>query len=100
MEKEQFNQYLHQYLKLLSLYLNNKEAKDFVIDKDSYSFFSRLSKHHSLTAFLFKAVESTKAQIEEASLRKLEEAYFINLRKVAMFSRERKDLYQYLNKFD
>ena len=100
MEKEQFNQYLHQYLKLLSLYLNNKEAKDFVIDKDSYSFFSRLSKHHSLTAFFFKAVESTKAQIEESYLRKLEEAYFINLRKVAMFARERKDLYQYLNKFD
>ena len=100
MEKEQFNQYVHQYLKLLSLYLNKKEAKDFVIDKSNISFFVRLSKHHSLSAFFFKAVECTKAQIEEEYLRKLEEAYFFNVRKVAMFAKERKDLYQYLNNFD
>ena len=100
MEKEQFNQYVHQYLKLLSLYLNKKEAKDFVIDKSNISFFARLSKHHSLSAFFFKAVESTKAQIEEEYFRKLEETYFFNVRKVAMFAKERKDLYQYLNNFD
>lgn len=97
MEKERFEQGVHQYIKLLSLYLNNKEAKDFVVDKSNISFFARLSKHHSLSALFFKAVESTGAQIDEGYLRKLEESYFLNLRKVAMFNKEREDLYQYLN---
>ena len=100
MEKEKFAQFVHQYINLLGLYLNKKEAPDFVIDKNNISFFYNLSKHHSLNAFFFKAVESTKTQIEESNLLKLEEAYLFNARKVAMFNKERKELYQYLNNFD
>ena len=97
MEKEVFKSNVYQYIKLISLYLNKKEASDFVLDKDNLSFFVKLSKHHSLTALFYKAVLSSKAQIEEKHLNKLEEYYLLNARKVALFDKERKALYQYLN---
>ena len=97
MEKEKFALYVHHYIKLISLYLNKKEASDFVIDKDNLSFFVRLSKYHSLSAFLFKAIEKTKAQFNKEYIHKLEEPYFSNLRKVASFKKEREELYKYLN---
>ena len=97
MEKEKFALYVHHYIKLISLYLNKKEASDFVIDKDNLSFFVRLSKYHSLSAFLFKAIEKVKAQFNKEYIHKLEEPYFSNLRKVASFKKEREELYKYLN---
>ena len=80
MEKEKFTLYVHNYIKLISLYLNKKEASDFVIDKDNLSFFVRFSKYHSLSAFLFKAIEKTKVQFNKEYIHKLEEPYFLNLR--------------------
>lgn len=97
MEKEKFTLYVHNYIKLISLYLNKKEASDFVIDKDNLSFFVRFSKYHSLSAFLFKAIEKTKVQFNKEYIHKLEEPYFLNLRKVASFKKEREELYRYLN---
>ena len=94
MEKEQFAAYLHQYIKLLSIYLNKKEAPDFVIDKNLLSFFVKLSKHHSTTALLYKALVTTKVDVDPESIKKLEQYYLLNLRKVALFNEERKALYQ------
>ena len=97
MEKEQFKNLIHQYVKLISLYLNNKEVSDFVIDKDILSFFARMSKHHSLSALLYKAITNVKAQIDEKYLSKLEEPYLLNVRKSASFNKERNELFRYLN---
>lgn len=100
MEKELFKQRLDEYIKLLSLYLNKKEDCSFVVDKDRLSFFFNLSKHHSLCAFLFAAIKATKVSIEEKYLTKLEEPYLLNVRKHALFDKERNELYQYLNDND
>lgn len=97
MEKEKFALYVHNYIKLVSLYLNKKEASDFVIDNKILSFFVKLSKAHSLSAFLFKAIEGSKVKIDEEVLLKLEQPYLLNARKVASFNKERKELYQYLD---
>ena len=97
MEKEQFNNNVHQYIKLLALYLNKKEAQDFVLDKDNLPFFFQLSKHHSLKAFFYAAVKDTKASISDKDLKRLEEPYLLALRKNVLFAKERETLYQYLN---
>ena len=97
MEKEKFQVLVHQYIKLISLYLNNKDASGFVVDKETLSFFAKLSKYHSLTALLFKAVSHANIDVSDKALRYLEESYLLNLRKVAAFNKERKELYQYLN---
>ena len=100
MEKEVFKSYLHEYINLLSLYLNKKEASDLTIDNKHLSFYIHLSKHHSLMSFLFKAIKDTKVNVDEASIKKLEEYYLLNVRKVASFNKERKELYTYLNDND
>ena len=100
MEKEQFRGYVHQYIKLISLFLNKKEAQDFPIDEQTIPFFLRLSKYHSLTVVLYKAIIDTKLKIDEKDLKKLEEAYFSNLRKAMAYEKERKELYKYLNEND
>ena len=97
MEKEQFSQGVHKYLKLISLYLNNKEDNSFEIDEHLFSFFIKLSKHHSLMALLYQALVSTKAKVNEEYLKKLEPYYLNNVRKVVLFEKEREDLYKYLN---
>ena len=97
MDKELFKNNVYQYIKLISLYLNKKEASDFVLDKDNLPFFARLSKHHSLNAFFYKVVLDTKVVIEEKNLNKLEQYYLFNVRKATLFEKERKELYQYLN---
>ena len=97
MEQEQFKKYIHEYLKLLSLYLNKKEAKDFVINKEKASFFYRISKYHSLRAFFYQVVTALKLDVPQECLSKLEQDYLLNVRKAVSFEEERKALYAYLN---
>ena len=97
MEKEQFVKYIKEYIKLLSLYLNKKEDSDFIVDQETLSFFYKLSKGHSLTAVLYKALKGVKVNVDEKYLSKLEEHYLLNVRKVASFNKERGELYKYLN---
>ena len=100
MEKEVFKSYIKSYVKLFSLYLNKKEASDLIIDKNTLSFYMHLSKSHSLSAFLYKAIESVKAQVDKEYLLKLEQPYLLNIQKVAAYKKEREQLYKYLNEND
>ena len=97
MEQEQFKKNIYEYLKLISLYLNKKEAKDFVIDQEKFSFFYKISKYHSLRAFLYQALNNTKANVPENLLSKVEQDYLLNVRKTLSFEEERKALFNYLN---
>ena len=97
MEKEVFNNRIVKFIKLFSLYLNKKKAADFVIDNNELSFFIKMANRHSLTALLFKALQDTNSKVEEGVLKKLEEHYFLVLRKAILFDKERKELYDYLN---
>ena len=97
MEQEQFKKYIHEYLKLLSLYLNKKEAKDFVINKEKASFFYKISKYHSLRAFFYQVVTALKLDVPQECLSKLEQDYLLNVRKAVSFEEERKALCAYLN---
>ena len=97
MEKEVFKNNFLSFTKLLSLYLNKKEASDLTIDKELLSFYTRLAKHHSLRAILYVALKAVKANINEEYLKKLEEYYLLTLRKAVLFDKERNELYDYLN---
>ena len=97
MEQEKFKQYISEYLKLISLYLNKKEAKDLTIDKEKLSFFYKISKYHSLKAFFYQVLVGTKANVNEAQLARLEQDYLLNVRKTLSFEEERKALFAYLN---
>ena len=97
MEQEQFKSYVHQYLKLISLYLNKKEDTTFVIDKGMVNFFYQLSKHHSLRALLYLALKETKVAVDKQYLDKLEQYYLNNIKKAVLFDKEREELYRYLN---
>ena len=97
MDKELFKNNVLSFVKLLSIYLNKKEASDLTIDKELLSFYVKLAKHHSLKAILFAALSSTKAQVNEEYLKKLEEYYLLTLRKAVLFDKERNELYDYLN---
>ena len=96
MEDVNFLNLVKEYIRLLYLYLNKKEDPSFVIDKNKLSFFMRLSKHHSTTALLYKALMETKAQVDEEYLPKLEQYYLSNLRKSVLFDKEREAFYEYL----
>ena len=97
MEQAQFLQYLKEYIRLIALYLNNKEDPSFEVDKERLSFFYSLSKHHSLKALLYQVIKNTKVVIKQENLEKLEKDYFLNVRKSLAFEEERKALYQFLN---
>ena len=97
MEKEVFNNRIVKFIKLFSLYLYKKKASDFAIDNNELSFFIKMANRHSLTALLFKALQDTNSKVEEGVLKKLEEHYFLVLRKAILFDKERKELYDYLN---
>ena len=96
MDKELFNSYLNKYIHLLGLYLN-KNVSDEIINDNELSFFINLSKRHSLTALLYKALSDTKVNVNKEYLNKLEQHYLANLRKAVLFENERKELYKYLN---
>ena len=97
MDKSSFLTEVKRYIKLLAFYLNNKEDSDFLLDDKELSFYIKLSKHHSLMAFLYKALNEVKAKVNEEQLHKLEEYYLANLRKAVLFEKERKDLYAFFN---
>lgn len=99
MDKEQYLKNLKDYLHLVALYFNKKEATDFKVDESNISFFINLSKMHSLTALLYKVFKDTKVDIKEEYLKKLEEYYLVNVRKHVLFEQERKEMdnYFYLN---
>jgi len=97
MDKEKFTSDIFSYIHLLSLYLNKKKASDFKVDENNISLFVQLSKHHSLIALFYKALVDTSAQVSKEDLKKLEEYYFANVRKVALFDKERKEVYKFLN---
>ena len=97
MEEKQFKKYIYSYIKLLGLYLNQKEAINLIINDDDFSFFSRLSKLHSLKALLYQALLETKVQVNSEHLKKLEHHYLSALRKDVLFEQERKELFRFLN---
>ena len=97
MNKEEFSVQVFNYLHLIALYLNKKDASNFKIDENNLSFFANLSKCHSLLAVLYKAISDTKAAVKEEYLKKLEEYYLVNVRKDVLFEKERKALFAYLN---
>ena len=97
MEKEQFLKAVHSYIKLLSLYLNKKEAPDLEISENRFKFYEKLSSHHSLRAFLFQALKATKAHVNQEQLKELENYYFSTLRRSVLFDKERSELFKYLN---
>jgi len=97
MDKEIFNKYLYDYIHLLSAYLNNEKLDDMDIDDKQLSFYIKLSKFHSLSALLYKAIVDTGIKINKEYLPRLEEAYLSNVRKTVLFDKERNELYKYLN---
>ena len=100
MEQAEFKQNVYSYIKLLGAYLDNKELPDLSVDKSQLSFFYKLSKYHSLRAMLYQAVTATKAQVDPEQVKKLEEYYLTNVRKSALFDKERKELFNYLNEHE
>ena len=97
MDKESFTNNLFSYLHLVAIYLNKKEAPDFKVDDETFSFFVKLSKQHSLMALLYKVLKDTKAEVNSEHLKKLEEYYLANVRKNVLFKKEREALYKFLN---
>ena len=93
MEKEIFLNNVKKYIKLLGLYLNKKEDPSFALDKNELSFFIKLSKHHSLMAFLYQAINNVKANVPSEALNELEHYYLANLRKSVLFDKERNELF-------
>lgn len=97
MDKNQYFRYSLDCLHLIGLYLLNKEAPHLTIDDKSLSFYINFCKNHSLLALLYQTIKHTKVSADEGKVKKLEEYYFATARKVALFAKERKDLYEYLN---
>ena len=97
MEREQFLNSIQDYIQLLGSYFNKKVIHDLIISNSQLSIFVKLSKHHSLTALLYKALVDTKVQADQEELNKLEQYYLACLRKAVLFDRERNELYSYLN---
>ena len=94
--KEVFDVNAFNYLSLIASYLN-KKTPAFNIDDKTLSFYISLSKHHSLTALLYKAIVETHSECNKEQLKKLEQYYYSNLRKHALFEQERNELFKYLN---
>lgn len=97
MEQKLFNKYLYNYIHLLSAYLNDKKLDDKSIDDKELSFYIKLSKFHSLSALLYKAILDTGVKVNKEYLSKLEQVYLYNVRKSVSFDKEREALYKYLN---
>ena len=100
MEQEQFKKYIYEYLHLISLYLNKKEAEDLSMDKERFAFFYKISKYHSLRALFYQVLSNTKVNVDKEWFSKVEQDYLLNVRKSVSFAEERKALYQFLNEQD
>ena len=101
MNKENYANNINKYVRLIAAYLNNKILNE-SIDDNLLSFYIKMSKHHSLTALLYKTIVETHSKVNPELLKKLEQHYYANLRKHALFEQERNDLFKYLddNKID
>ena len=97
MEKQSYLTELKEYIHLISLYLNKKEDPSFKVDDSNLPFFVNISKGHSLTALLYKAIKDTKADIKPEYLAKLEQYYLANVKKHVTFDKEREELFKYCN---
>lgn len=97
MVQEKFLMAIHHYTRLISLYLNNKEDPDYEVNDQKLAFFLKLSKGHSLRALFYQVLKNTKVKIDDSNLNSLEEYYAANVRKTLAFSKERSELYRYLN---
>ncbi len=84
-------------LKLIGLYLNQKEDPELIFEESDCKFLLSIGKNHSISAFLFKAVEASKASVSPEVKEQLNQAYLQNVRKSLFFQEERKELYAYLN---
>lgn len=97
MKQETYLSYLKKYLHLLALYLNQKEEPDLIINDEELSFFIKLSKRHSLNAFLYQALINSHASFSKENVNKLEQYYLANVRKSVLFEKEREELFAFLN---
>ena len=97
MDKDNFLKGVHAYLRLVHLYLNNKEDQEYEVDNHRLAFFTKLSKANSLSALLYLTLKNTKVKIDEDKLNSLETSYAANIKKGIAFNQERKELYKYLN---
>ena len=97
MEQELFNKYLYNYIYLLSAYLNDSKLDDKSINDKELSFYIKLSKFHSLSALLYKAILDTGVNVNTEALSKLEHNYLPILRRSILFDKEREALYKFLN---
>ena len=98
MEKDIYLNNVKVFIKLVSLYLNNKEDPDFVIDQKLMHFLIALSKRNSTSVLLYRAITGSKVQYEKDSLGNLEECYLANIRKNVLFDKERQELYDFMDK--
>lgn len=96
MDKDNFSKGVHAYLRLIHLYLNNKEDPEYEVNDKRLAFFTRLSKANSLSALLYLTLKNTKVKIDKDKLNSLEASYAANIKKGIGFDKERKELYQYL----
>ena len=96
MEKELYIKYVKDYIHLIALYLNKKEA-DIDVDDSELGFFYKLSSHHSLRAFFYKVILDTKLKVDPQKLKKFEEIYMMNIRKSILYDNERKILFDFLD---
>ena len=97
MDKTLFKSYILDYMDLLSAYFDKRPPREVRIDNEKLSFYIKLSKFHSLSALLYKAIKETEVFVDESLLKQLEESYYANVRKCLLFDNERKELYKYLN---
>ena len=81
MDKEKFLKGVHEYLRLVHLYLNKKEDPEYEVTDGKLSFFTRLSKANSLSALLYQTLKNTKVKIDADKLNGLEVSYAANIKK-------------------
>ena len=98
-EKESFSNNCHLFINVISSYLHNASFSATPIDNKTLQFFFKIAKHHSMTALLFKLLDTIK--IEDNNLICiLENQYLANVRKTVLFNKERTELFAYLNTND
>ena len=97
MNQEQFLKGIHHYIRLIALYLNNKEDPDYEVTDGKLSFFLKVSKGHSLNALFYQVLKNTKVKIDNDKLASGESYYAMNVKRSLAFAKEREELYKYLN---
>ena len=98
MDKDNFSKGVHAYLRLIHLYLNNKDDPEYEVNDKRLTFFTRLSKANSLSALLYLTLKNTKVKIDKDKLDSLEASYAANIKKGIGFDKERKELYKHREK--